>query len=1725
MLEEKPKLSDFSAHIKNVYIELKGYEFFHSPYSHLNRQTDERDGRFIGRETVRNKIKMVLKNSKTQAGAYLVAGFRGMGKTSVVRMAVDEYNSEISLKNYKTYRKEKFWYNCLFFLIHLILLSTDSLYGTNQWVNHFLSIFLLVSFSLCVYNAYQLWWGANTIDSMLSSAPLTNQSTPPPYDKSRISLNFINLFQKLFLLLSILLFCYSVPFFTEILPDFSKLIFGGDWSQIISKVNWSFSGFLLLLKLLVFTYLALCLVVLLINGLFRFSFKESLVKNKWSKEGEYVKFEINLSQEDVNEIDILRRVTIELLQFWKKIQLNRWELVSIPLFQPFIFFLKILFVSRANNPSYTNILNLLILLGRRLDAEVTSEQKFGLSPNLTVGTMLPIGRFNTPLGNFSKNEKVSYPIANAKEIEDELVGIFEKIERLRRKSPDILPHFLFIIDELDKIAPNRNPRMDERELADPSFDDGSPMGGTRSQRKRQEAVGNLLANLKGFLNVVSAKFIFIGGRELYDASLADIADRDSFYSSIFNQVIYVNSFFKDKTGKRAGITQMAEHYLCKLILSDLNEKIFSDKEETQYNLNTLYNKLEITYENNIPKISINKETNNSEKVNDGKEPYLNYIIKYKIIFLLQSYIVYLTYRSNGTPKKLATLTEKIIREVDIESLVESNTEDLIVTQKDRDKKKSMFMAFKYDFQYEVGLTANIYRPYIIINSRHLKTLGDKLLFSSSFIFDHIIKFHAFGYSWRNLELIPEVILVNKEPNLRAYIEELMRFLLRTHVRNTVSGIYQYTFYNKVKTELKYLSKISDLSAAAFNFTLDESLQIKRHYKRKLSDLESKYKNYKSIEGDNNYVHSIGFVQGILGDLHFYDKEYDEALVYYIEAMEPLRLPFIRKVLPVTRHQFFNWLRNKLKAGLTLEKMREFNSAFSYYATLCKDIPYFLDKIVYPEDVMHRVNSFRNMQLICMPFVAHLGVIEKYSADGITFLNLVEKEKELRHTINLEKKDQVIGNYNYKFTTITENDYFRKFLLLADYYNNVGSILFYKNNIFPMLFKNKYQSIHKLPDYIKEAISDVYENRKKKISKKNETGEFITNDKLYARGVDYQPSLSAYVYYYQAARYLSEYHRKRLFKLAKRYKIKLKSNDVIGLLPLYLLPESKDFINSERYYYIANVISKLGDTILSGLTIKERDSTINLKDIRNLNLVQNNKGEGIISEIKSIAEEISKIGKKNQPLFSLKLVFDLYQLAGAFYLRSGREQSYGYQYRKILYVIRDVFANQLEDFNCYSKDKTGKTTKLNFDFNLDFENTLKSIAEQLFYVVTWTSDVSNRPQILKYRDIFNIENPDHHRSIIYNNINNTPENREVIILVESIILLRRTLVLKSKKITEIIDNKSNEQHTIEKNKEAQETKNILSSNLFSNFFISPYQSINHRYIRLIELDFRASQFRHLIRDVLDLGLIFERTRKEDEIKTLKEKILESKITKENVPNFASCADNSWPLTKEEQLIRFAVKEAIFCLREVIRSTHIYGLGNFISYSFLARTHERLGFWCQAFRNLNKVEKLSLSDINNKIEEYEKEIEKLKESLKIEKNKKDITEIKTNIRKYSEEVEKEKERYESLDGQKYEKEIEKIIGNSALAYLEPNYHFEEAIQHYHKSIQMHREGRVYKNGVLNLYMLEDDYNDNLKHFVLALERFRVNSGRVRFRINELKELVKDSKVYNYNSYHSLWNDSNN
>jgi len=82
-------ITEYSSKIKKLYIEIHNYAFFHGP-SEINQLDD----RFIGRKKLLRKLSTILSDSETKSGAYLITGYRGVGKSSYVSKAIEEVASE-----------------------------------------------------------------------------------------------------------------------------------------------------------------------------------------------------------------------------------------------------------------------------------------------------------------------------------------------------------------------------------------------------------------------------------------------------------------------------------------------------------------------------------------------------------------------------------------------------------------------------------------------------------------------------------------------------------------------------------------------------------------------------------------------------------------------------------------------------------------------------------------------------------------------------------------------------------------------------------------------------------------------------------------------------------------------------------------------------------------------------------------------------------------------------------------------------------------------------------------------------------------------------------------------------------------------------------------------------------------------------------------------------------------------------------------------------------------------------------------------------------------------------------------------------------------------------------------------------------------------------------------------------------------------------------------------
>ena len=733
----------------------------------------------------------------------------------------------------------------------------------------------------------------------------------------------------------------------------------------------------------------------------------------------------------------------------------------ILLFISFFLFFRFIFnnLKYFGSISQKKILSKLEFLIDVIDAQVSLQSNNGVQ--------VPLGSNGSIFKRWSKNK--SYSVAGINDIEYWLIDILNDIEKL--PSYIIKPEFILVFDELDKIEPKEN-LMPEKEGKDTDREFSSYLFSVDSSRKRQQAIYKLLSNLKYFLTTANAKFIFIAGREMYDAYLADVSDRNFFNRSIFNQVIYVKSFLTEEgdepianNNEFADIIGLTENYVCQfLFLPGESKGIDSLKAYNQY-------------------LMVSDEFNDNDESKSDVERLIARQKREKIIYLLHQFIIYLMHTSNGAPKKIASTFERFIYNGNMIKREISKNNSLIVSN----NTNSLHLFFSKENQYMIGMISALTHPIIYHISSKIQNFEDKSLISATFLINHMFKYHNYGFSWRNLEHTPEIIEIHKTPEFREFVTSIMQFLTQTHIEEIVSGLHQFKFPKRISKEISYLSKISGESAATFNFSLDDQLLVKQYYIDQIKILEARYQGVYEQRNQNQLIHSIASLHIILGEIYFYEEDLWKAIQEFQEGTQFMRLLPVKEM---SVYEFVVWIRSMLKLGLAFEKRKTNDSAFLIYGELCtaiieyrdfdldslgidirksrhsqsKDKHIFIkrselnetdrkyheniemltspreynsrdifteiiDNDITPikEKILFKISTFEGIRLIYQPFLAKLQIIEKSNLGGITTEDLVRIESEFE--------------FMNKIIRVSE-----KYLIETEFWNKVGDILYYKNGL-------------------------------------------------------------------------------------------------------------------------------------------------------------------------------------------------------------------------------------------------------------------------------------------------------------------------------------------------------------------------------------------------------------------------------------------------------------------------------------------------------------------------------------------------------------------------------------------------------------------------------------------------------------------------------------------------------
>ena len=870
-----------SSYIKKVCIELSDYKLYHEPYT----DSHEKDW-MIGRESIEEELSNVLLNDDSRSGAYLVTGYRGVGKTSLVRRAIARAKQAADSRD----RQKPI-------SVIEISLAQDDL----------------------------------SEDDILRM----------------IARQMAKRFEELGRFNNV----HEVGFSKRI--KWYNWSLGDLWESLESKRNWRATAITFIVFLVVFSlscYLDVLGNILGNTPQFIYKFLPDFMRgeNPFLKVLVYVLFSV--------------AITNLLIRGWYALR------------------------SYLGYPTSKSIRNKLQRLSERLDSSVRTNSEGGIGESSLFKGI-----------KFNRVKERVFPVANSKDIQNELRDIIQEISKLEFA---IMPRFILVFDELDKASPQYNygvmkADLQIREESNSAFKASD--GPSEKVRQHQETIAKILGGLKYFFNNAGAKFIFIAGREMYDSALADTSDRDAFVGSIFDDVFYVPSFMRNEDNKQKyePITGLTEHFLCRhIVKSNENEKPVTLK--------------------------------NVAKALQEKFEFDEIVI---VLSLLEDFILYLNYRSNGTPKKIAHLLEDFIHPIQFD---EQDSNVIKIAFSDDSGRKtetsnSYYLRFSYHDQFRISLVARLFRPFLIANAAQHKHYSDKILVSTTFLLDHITKFHHAAFSWQALEYTPELISALKTPDIRTLLIGIIENLEQYSLRRTISGIFQYKFRPKYRFDIIYSTKTHEQESAGLSFTLDESFVVKRHFSTLLQVIQANSSRGR-IE---SHQKSMAVIYEVLGDLHYYDQEYHHAIVNYKESRELHNKGGGKLGRWMSLVSYVNC---QLKIGLSYERMRDFQRAYVLYSDACLAIVEFVKKEVEKKSNRKKIlweygkGVQQNIELFQEALIARLQLMEKTSATGASYADILDSSATYHRLAN-------------SFLNGVETE---DVLNRARYHLRVGLFLYFKN---------------------------------------------------------------------------------------------------------------------------------------------------------------------------------------------------------------------------------------------------------------------------------------------------------------------------------------------------------------------------------------------------------------------------------------------------------------------------------------------------------------------------------------------------------------------------------------------------------------------------------------------------------------------------------------------------------
>lgn len=630
-------------------------------------------------------------------------------------------------------------------------------------------------------------------------------------------------------------------------------------------------------------------------------------------------------------------------------------------------------------------------------------------------------------------------------VEGVLLGVLRDMQDTRMYAPGSrfqsltlpAPEIVFVFDELDKLAERADPRDDRgpNELA--------PQGQPRSV-----SLYRLLAQMKNLRSEAPARFVFIAGRNLHDEWLADKVSRNPLLTSFFQAEIYIPSLLTDANAASADGPGRVEALVEAFVESQYRRAEANlEVEGLQAQLPSFMTSMAQTAADAYPHVQEGSWGRSSPvarpsmplgyfRSSEAREevPHRAFVAD-PGAQLFSDFYRFLALRSHGHPKRLHEALAAFIR---------PTSRVFLEVERGGTPASEHLLLFPPLDRFRVQLGSSLLGQARRVFP-HLQDRDDKLVHSVIFLLDFLMKFHGRAFSWENLERLDDLVDVHRAPDLRAVIAQLIDATTGDLLHPILNGMYDYRFRSQMAREIEFISRSSGDDMAAFNFTLDESQELRSVYRNRLRRLGPN-----ASPAERRHLHAA------LGELCEFDREFENARVHYEQALaaldeQKLAPESFGTVVQATGDSSdfvrgnLGWavgrLRIMLQIGMTFEASRNYESALLQYRDARSLAECLIDACkAWPASQRHgRLESLKQVSLLFQPMFAEAWVAEKLQGTVDVSTTVVEgRLAALRRDLPLSV-DRTIAAASGPASG--GNSQFA--LIFAELHKKAGDLYFYK----------------------------------------------------------------------------------------------------------------------------------------------------------------------------------------------------------------------------------------------------------------------------------------------------------------------------------------------------------------------------------------------------------------------------------------------------------------------------------------------------------------------------------------------------------------------------------------------------------------------------------------------------------------------------------------------------------